>query len=147
MKTPRMALVALVVGAALTACGGAGTPSPSEGSPVTSAPAPDPAESSTAPPTASAPAPPPTVSPTVRSPIKPSGPRLPPGVGAVEVSGTVTAGVEPGCLMLDGFQLLGGPRDVLTPGAKVTVTGKPQPDLLTTCQQGTPFTVESARRS
>ncbi|TDB72903.1 hypothetical protein [Micromonospora sp. KC723] len=138
MKTPRMALVALVAGAALTACGGTDTPSRPEGPPVTSAPGTEPAGPSTAPPIAS---------PTVLPPTKSSGPSLPPGPGATEISGTVTAGVEPGCLMVDGFQLIGGPRDVLAPGTKVTVTGKPQPDLLTTCQQGIPFTVESARRS
>jgi hypothetical protein len=27
----------------------------------------------------------------------------------------------------------------------VTVTGKVQPDMMTTCQQGTPFLVESAK--
>ncbi|TWH68400.1 hypothetical protein [Micromonospora olivasterospora] len=62
------------------------------------------------------------------------------------LTGVVEAGVEPGCRMLDGYQLIGGPADVLAAGAKVTVTGQPKPDMLTTCQQGTPFVVESARR-
>ncbi|MEV4479311.1 hypothetical protein AB0K04_01970 [Micromonospora coxensis] len=149
MKTPRMALAALVACAALTACGGQdsgdgpGAPSPSEGSPVTSMPSTDPADPTG--PGAPPPSPPATALPPTKRP--PAGPSLPPGPGAHTISGTVEAGVEPGCLMLDGFQLVGGPRDVLTAGAKVTVTGKPQPDMLTTCQQGIPFTVESARRS
>ncbi|TDC36135.1 hypothetical protein [Micromonospora sp. KC213] len=146
MKTPRMALVALIAAATLTACADTGTPGPSEGSPVTSTPGSEPADPTT-PPGASPTVPPPGASPTVPPPIKPSGPKVPPGPGATEISGTVTSGVEPGCLLLDGYQLIGGPRDVLTPGAKVTVTGKPQADLLTVCQQGTPFKVESARRS
>ncbi|WP_425437170.1 hypothetical protein [Micromonospora wenchangensis] len=77
----------------------------------------------------------------------PGGPRLPPGPGATELTGTVEAGVEPGCLLLDGHQLVGGPKDVLAAGARVTVTGRAQPDLMSTCQQGVPFLVESARRS
>jgi hypothetical protein len=54
--------------------------------------------------------------------------------------------VEPNCLLLDGYLLVGGPRDVLTAGARVTVTGRVEPGMMTTCQQGTPFTVETARR-
>ncbi|MFJ8689089.1 hypothetical protein ACIRB6_21750 [Micromonospora wenchangensis] len=77
----------------------------------------------------------------------PGGPRLPPGPGATELTGTVESGVEPGCLLLDGHQLVGGPTDVLVKGARVTVTGRAQPDLMSTCQQGVPFLVESARRS
>ncbi|MGK5444860.1 hypothetical protein ACSNN7_23955 [Micromonospora sp. URMC 105] len=149
MKTPRMALAALVVCAALSACGGqagddrTGTASPSEGSPVTSSPSSDPTQPgdpTAVPPTAV----PPTVPPTKRPP---AGPSLPPGPGANTITGTVEAGVEPGCLLVGGYQLIGGPRDVLAVGAKVTVTGQAKPDMMTTCQQGTPFVVESARRS
>ncbi|MEH0818980.1 MULTISPECIES: hypothetical protein [unclassified Micromonospora] len=144
MKTPRMVLAALVVGAALSACGGqagddrTGTASPSEGSPVTSSPSSDPTQPGD--PTGV----PPTVPPTKRPPV---GPSLPPGPGANTITGTIEAGVEPGCLLVGGYQLIGGPRDVLTVGAKVTVTGQAKPDMMTTCQQGTPFVVESARRS
>jgi hypothetical protein len=140
MRTVRTALAALVACAALSACGGQGTgdgtpaPSPSEGAPVTGTPGTDP--------TAVAPssAPPFTVPPKGR-------PSLPPGPGAATLTGTVEAGVEPGCRLLDGYQLIGGPADVLTAGAKVTVTGQAKPDMMTTCQQGIPFVVESARRS
>ena len=56
------------------------------------------------------------------------------------VSGTVSDGVEAGCLVLttdDGiYTLIGRTRD-LTPGRQVTLRGVPAPDVLTTCQQGT----------
>lgn len=55
--------------------------------------------------------------------------------------------MEPNCLLVDGYQLIGGPRDVLAVGAKVTVTGQPKPDMMTTCQQGIPFVVEAAKRA
>jgi hypothetical protein len=61
------------------------------------------------------------------------------------LTGTVSAGVEPDCLLLDKYLLVNGPRDVLRPGARVTVTGRVRSDLMTTCQQGTPFMVETAR--
>ena len=60
------------------------------------------------------------------------------------VCGTVTAGVELGCLMLAGYQLVGGPRELLRPGATVRVTGRPAPDMITTAQQGVPFVVTTA---
>ncbi|GAB3815973.1 hypothetical protein GCM10027605_64240 [Micromonospora zhanjiangensis] len=63
----------------------------------------------------------------------------------VTLTGTVTAGVGPNCLLLDNYLLVNGPRDVVKPGARVTVTGRVRSDLMTTCQQGTPFMVESAR--
>ena len=50
-------------------------------------------------------------------------------------------------MLLDGYLLLGGPRDVLTAGARVTVTGRVETGMMTTCQQGTPFVVEGAHRS
>lgn len=148
MKTPRMALAALVACAALTACGGQDggdgtpTPTPTGAQPVTSPPNPDPTASAGDPPSAG-----PTSSRPTAPPPKTGGPTKPPPVGAVELTGTVAAGVEPNCLLLDGYLLLGGPRDVLTPGARVTVSGRVKPDVMTTCQQGTPFMVESARRS
>ncbi|MFC8846123.1 MULTISPECIES: hypothetical protein [unclassified Micromonospora] len=147
MKTPRIIVAALVTCAALSACGGQGAgddspaPSLSGGSVVTDAPSTDPVDPS-------APVPPASVPPGRPSlPPKPGGPSVPPGVGATTLTGTVEAGVEPGCRLLDGYQLIGGPADVLVAGAKVEVTGRAQPDMLTTCQQGIPFVVESARRA
>ncbi|MFD2764075.1 hypothetical protein [Micromonospora eburnea] len=128
MKTPRTAFVALLAWAALSACAGPGTEPASSGptgGPVTSAPSSEP-------------------SATPSDPTAPTGP-APTSPGVTTLSGTVQAGVEPNCLLLDGNLLVGGPRDVLKAGARVTVTGHPQPDLMTTCQQGIPFVVESAK--
>lgn len=82
------------------------------------------------------------------TPPKPSGVAPPPsGASAtVTVTGTVTEGVEPGCLLLDTYLLIGGPAEVLRAGARVTVTGRVEADLMTTCQQGTPLRVDHARR-
>lgn len=61
----------------------------------------------------------------------------------ITVTGTVEAGVESNCLLLGGYLLLGGDRALVKPGARITVTGRSEPDTLTTCQQGTPLRVES----
>ncbi|MGS2614281.1 hypothetical protein ACVCAH_07080 [Micromonospora sp. LZ34] len=154
MRTFRLALSALVICAALSACGGqdggdgAPTPTPTGAQPVTSPPQPDPASPSGSPSTR---VPDDPVDPTVPDPpplgtTRPGGPTKPPPAGDTTLTGTVTAGVEPNCVLLDGYLLIGGPRDVLTAGAKVTVTGRAQPGMMTTCQQGVPFVVESARR-
>ncbi|MGK5738369.1 hypothetical protein [Micromonospora sp. URMC 103] len=155
MRTLRLAALALVAAAALAACGdpdGTGTPTPTAtgASPVTEQPpsATPPPTASTGPTASTRPTPPPSgpVRPTV-PPKSPGGPTLPPPVGATTLTGTVVPGVEPKCLLLDGYLLIGGPRDVLTAGATVTVSGRPEPGMMTTCQQGTPFVVESARRA
>lgn len=72
-------------------------------------------------------------------------------VGQVTIRGQATDGVESGCVVLaadDGmtYLLLGGDRTVIGGGGRLEVVGEPQPDLLTTCQQGTPFQVSSVRR-
>ncbi|TDC24892.1 hypothetical protein E1211_31355 [Micromonospora sp. 15K316] len=144
MRTLRLAAVALVAVAALSACGGqdgTGTPTTTPTSTGASAVTDQPPTPSTAPTGPTSPSTPP------RGTTKPGGPTLPPPVGATELTGTVVAGVEPNCLLLDGYLLIGGPRDVLAVGAEVTVTGRVQPGMMTTCQQGTPFVVEAARRS
>jgi hypothetical protein len=67
--------------------------------------------------------------------------------GDVTVSGTVTAGVEGNCLLLEArggpYLLVGGDRAKLRPGAMVTVTGRVDRDLLSICQQGVPLVVAS----
>ena len=73
-------------------------------------------------------------------------PAQPPG--EVTVTGTVVEGVEPGCLLLnaeDGhrYLLVGGDRAELQAGAKVSVTGRVDRGLLSTCQQGEPLVVAS----
>ncbi|MDM4722499.1 hypothetical protein QTQ03_23980 [Micromonospora sp. WMMA1363] len=150
MRTFRLAVPALAVCLALGACGGQGTGDGSldqtGAAPMTTPFDPDPTTPGTVPSTGpgdpiekTAPVAPP---PSKRT----GGPTLPPPVGAATLSGRVEAGVEPGCLLLDGHLLVGGPRDVLTAGATVTVTGKIEPDMVTTCQQGIPFLVETAAR-
>ncbi|HYN18622.1 MAG TPA: hypothetical protein VEY96_11115 [Actinomycetes bacterium] len=68
-----------------------------------------------------------------------------PPVGEVTVTGTVTEGVEPNCLLLEAqggpYLLVGGDRAELRPGARVAVTGRVDRDLLSTCQQGLPLVV------
>jgi hypothetical protein len=66
----------------------------------------------------------------------------------VTVTGTVMAGVEPGCLLLEDqaggrFLLVGGERAQLAPGRRVAVTGRVDRGLLSTCQQGEPLVVAS----
>jgi hypothetical protein len=67
-----------------------------------------------------------------------------PPAGATELTGTVTAGVEGGCLLLDGYLLLNPNPRVVREGARVRVTGYVRTDVVTTCQQGTPFMIETA---
>ncbi|MEU7756070.1 hypothetical protein AB0B57_28875 [Micromonospora sp. NPDC049101] len=153
MRTFRLVVSALTVCVALSACGsqdaGGGNPPPTPTGTVTSQPTPDPTG------TPSNVDPAPTGTPSVVDPAptgmpsrpKPGGPSTPPGVRATTLSGVVQGGVEPGCVLLDGYLLLGGPRDVLTPGARVEVSGRAEPGMMTTCQQGTPFVVSNANRS
>ncbi|WP_433537042.1 hypothetical protein ACQPZK_04290 [Micromonospora sp. CA-249363] len=135
MRTLRLVVPALVVCAALSACGATdgpatpGGPAATTGQPASASP--------------STPESPITPAPPIKSP---GGPTVPPPVGATELTGTITAGVEPNCVLLDGYLLVGGPRDVLTAGARVTVTGRVEKGTMTTCQQGIPFVVESANR-
>ena len=72
-------------------------------------------------------------------------------VGAVTLKGTVAEGVEAGCVVLNAdngvvYLLIGGDSQVIVAGARVEVQAVIQTDLVTTCQQGTPATVQSARR-
>ena len=88
------------------------------------------------------------------SPV-PSAPASPTVSGAADeqtITGTVTAGVEPGCLLLSGDKdahlLIFGDESVRSQvkvGARLTVTGRAEPDTVTTCQQGIPFRVTAVR--
>ncbi|GIF78596.1 hypothetical protein [Asanoa siamensis] len=60
------------------------------------------------------------------------------------MTGTVAAGVEPNCLLIDGFLLIGGDRSVIRAGARLTVAGRVDPLARSTCQQGVPFVVSRA---
>lgn len=68
-----------------------------------------------------------------------------PSGSVTAISGTVQAGVEPGCVLLNTgaktYLLIGGDRTAMKSGAKLTVYGTPEPGMLSTCQQGTPFRV------
>lgn len=141
MKTHRIALPLLAALLALGACAGqdgsgneAGGPAASESQP--GAPV-NPSEATNDPA-----APPSGKAPGEQVPANPSGS---PAAGGATITGTVTSGVEPGCLLLGEYLLVGGPRDVITAGAKITVTGRVERDLMTTCQQGTPFLVDSVK--
>ncbi len=63
---------------------------------------------------------------------------------AETLTGVVTSGVEPNCLLINGFLLIGGDRALIKAGARLTVTGHVDRDVATTCQQGTPFVVTGA---
>ncbi|MGC4809311.1 hypothetical protein ACLQ29_02110 [Micromonospora sp. DT228] len=144
MRTFRLAVSALTICVALSACAsedagpGNPPPMPTGTQPVTSPPTPAPSG------TPSIVDPAPTTRP---SNPKPGGPSTPPGVRATTITGVVQSGVEPNCVLLGDYLLLGGPRDVLTPGARVEVTGRAEPGMMTTCQQGTPFVVSNANPS
>lgn len=88
--------------------------------------------------------------PPLARPRPTAGPRIGASrTGVTTIRGTVTEGVEPGCIVLiddsgaalanlQGWNLQAHPFDSV-----VTVTGVFQPDLMTTSQQGTPFDVRS----
>jgi Protein of unknown function (DUF5818) len=88
-----------------------------------------------------------TTAPTTMPDDPPTtGPTAP--TGEVTLVGTVTAGVEPDCLLLDAehggrYLLVGGERAELRPGRRVAVTGRVDRNLLSTCQQGEPLVVAS----
>lgn len=147
MKIPWIVVPVLAAGLVLGACGQSGsTPPDAPGrSPVTSPTQPDPTQPNPtgAGPTGSGSPLPGGPSADPATPTWPPRGAAPP-TGTTTLSGTVRAGVEMNCLLLDGYLLVGGPRDVIRAGARVTVTGQVRGDLMTTCQQGTPFMVQSA---
>jgi hypothetical protein len=103
---------------------------------------------------AGAPAPPPSSVPAATSPAatspaptQESGTTKPPG-GTQTLTGTITAGVEPNCLLLeDHLLIINDPKlqSAAKEGATVTVTGRVEQGMMTTCQQGTPFVVTALR--
>ena len=92
-----------------------------------------------------------TTAPTTAAPTTtPGGVTRPtPPAGDISVTGTVTAGVEGNCLLLQAqggpYLLIGGDRAKLRPGALVAVTGRVDRDLLSICQQGLPLVVTSIK--
>ena len=74
----------------------------------------------------------------------------PPGIPKT-LRGAGSEGVEAGCVVFqadDGnvYQLIGGDRALILSGARLEVTVLIQNDLMTTCQQGTPALVQTARK-
>jgi hypothetical protein len=70
--------------------------------------------------------------------------------GLVTLRGQVTEGVEAGCVILTSdvgtvYDLIATDRGQLVTGSRMEVVGEPVPGLVTTCQQGIPFKVHSAR--
>ena len=125
--TIRRLSLPLLVALALAGCANGGTGE--------SAGAPAPAPSSAAPTSPAAPA-------------EESAPTKPPAGGTKTLTGTSPAGVEPNCLLLDDHLLIiNDPeqRSAAKPGASVTVTGRAEQGMMTTCQQGTPFVVTTLR--
>jgi hypothetical protein len=136
-----VALVAALAGCSATREGGDPLPAPSVSTataPASVAPSPSLSlpEGATLLPT------PPGRNPSPR-PIKPSGANTP---KIVNVTGTVTEGVEPGCLLLDDYLLVNAPTSLVYAGVKVRLTLEVRPDLVSTCQQGTPAMITSAQR-
>jgi hypothetical protein len=91
----------------------------------------------------------PRPSSAVPPPLGPTGGVSP--IGELTLTGELQEGVEPGCVVLRTgdklYVLIGGDRSKMqgSTSSKVTVTGKPEPGLMTTCQQGTPFRVTEMR--
>lgn len=127
--TIRRISLPLLVALALAGCANGGS-GDSAG-----APAPAPSATSAAP-TASA------------APSEESGTTKPPAGGTQTLTGTIAAGVEPNCLLLqDHLLIINDPKlqAAAKAGATVTVTGRVELGMMTTCQQGTPFVVTALR--
>jgi hypothetical protein len=64
------------------------------------------------------------------------------------ITGTVSAGVEPNCLLVAGHLLIFDDpalRELAVVGEDVTVVGRADQGMMTTCQEGTPFVVSAVR--
>ncbi|MGW0515866.1 hypothetical protein [Crossiella sp. NPDC003009] len=111
-----------VVGLAVLLAGCGGNPTAPGGS--TPAPTSNPASATSAPPPTSEP-------------------------GELTLHGKVSAGVEANCLVMESggkqYLLVGGDPSVVKPGAEVEVRGVVKPDLVSTCQQGEPLEISSAK--
>jgi len=135
-------LIPLLTGGLLAACGsGAGTPTPADSG--SSSPA-----GSSAPASSTQPSAPPAGNGIASGEPAPG----PTAQGAdLTVTGQVEQGVEAGCVLLkaDGktYNLMGGDRNILKAGNKVTVRGHVAGGLMSYCMQGEPFQVTEARLS
>jgi hypothetical protein len=90
--------------------------------------------------------------PSAANPSVSPGARKPLTGGTQTITGTVAAGIEPNCLVLqagsDSYLLVfddAAMRADAAVGKKVTLVGQPQPGMMSTCQQGVPFIVAAVR--
>jgi hypothetical protein len=91
---------------------------------------------------------PPSAAPTSAAPTEETGTTKPPAGGVQTLTGTIIAGVEPNCLLLEDHLLIISDaklQSAAKAGATVTVTGQAAQGMMTTCQQGTPFLVATLR--
>lgn len=148
------ALAALLTASLLTGCAGSvASPPVSESSGLPSLVPVEPSGKAAPVPGASVPGAPASGAPAPADPggaAKPGG--KPGAAGSQTLTGTVAHGVEPDCLMLTSaagvHQLIisdAAARTAAAVGASVTVVGRPDPRMMTTCQQGTPFVVTQVR--
>ncbi|WP_165358749.1 hypothetical protein [Haloactinopolyspora alba] len=131
--------IVVTVAIALAGCGSdAGGDADGEGSaPPTSSSTPEPTPPEPSPPEPS----PPEPSPPEPSPPEPSD--QPTRIGVGELVGVPQPGVEGGCWLIDEYLLLGGDETLLSSGRRLRVTGHVERGVMTTCQQGIAFRVES----
>ena len=104
-----------------------------------------------APGTATTPTPSASSPPALTPSIDPDGDLVTPTkpAGLMTLRGTVTEGVEAGCLLLTSggvvYQLQGSAARDLKAGQRVEVVGRVEEGMLSICQQGTIFTVTAVR--
>lgn len=126
--------MALVLGACGSTTSGSGGPTAAPTARPTTADTP--ARATTTPSLPKAP----TTPPLARDP---SSPPIPSPTAPTTLSGIPGPGVEVGCIVLDGYVLLGGDRTLLRSGRAVTVVGHTEPGLASPCQQGRLLVIDS----
>lgn len=86
--------------------------------------------------------------PSTQTPSEIEDLKLIPTTGAsgalLTLTGIPVSGVEANCWLLDGYLLVGVPAHLLGSGQRITLNGRVEPDLMTTCQQGIPLLIQSA---
>jgi hypothetical protein len=150
MGTRRLAAVVAVLAALLAGCAARSDDAPAPGG---SLPTPSTPGDRSGGPTAGPPGSPGPGRPVPsRLPPIPATPVPPSPTGDLTLTGTVVEGVEANCLLLDSpagsYLLLAQPgvdRSLFRVGARITVRGRVGADIMTTCQQGTPFMVVEVR--
>ncbi|HEY8471448.1 MAG TPA: hypothetical protein VIL37_02295 [Natronosporangium sp.] len=141
----RVAIAALAAGLLLLA--GCGDDTPGD-QPEPSPTSPTPSESTT--PSPSLPPTVPTTPPSGAPSVPPISPPSTDRPGEITISGELVSGVEPNCLLLStgsgDYLLFGEPVADLRAGDSATLRGRVRSDMMSTCQQGTPFEVTEVLR-